>query len=365
MEHVYIKDSILVIDWQILKASSNAKEDLKGAFKQAYLLRGDNAWPLEVTDVSLGKIRISITGDSSKKKGANFVNLEPGEYGIKLIWDKHWTLVSDGCTVVEVTKMPNGQIYRTLRRPHEPNTPHPYVEDAPMERGVAMVQHDSAFYIDGEKSACTSNEISFTDRVATFGYDGMNAYELAVRLGYDGSLKEWLDRLGGGGAGMTDEERLQLEQNTECIKYLQGSVDNVYTKTEVDALLQSYAPTEAPDTLRMDITYDGDSLISLGETKHVEVRILDGAGKNRTKDVIDWRIERFGGTSADSDTVWNSKKKAKDFNNQINVDVAKIDLTWSKYASENDFDPDVSSVSTKWRVTATIGSIDIYGIIEQ
>ena len=110
----------------------------------------------------------------------------------------------------------------------------------------------------------------------------------------------------------------------------------------------------------MDIDLD-DSLIALGETKNVSIKVISPRGADVTSDAIIWKVERESSNPA-ADQVWNAlyysdgrPTKAGIFAQQSKVDVAIIGLTWDSDATINDIDNDAPS--TTFRFYASLAEV--------
>ena len=148
---IYIlKDRIIRIEWTILKGTSHVREDFRRANVKVFLIGNTEKYYLEATAED-GILKFDIPQ-----------GLEEGTYGIEAIWVKNEGHLGMG----------NRSISRSKK-----------------ERlfSITEFEEEATNLGDGEVV------LKFTSSTATYGYDGLSSYELAVLRGeWTGTEGEWL-----------------------------------------------------------------------------------------------------------------------------------------------------------------------------
>ena len=154
------------VDWSIYKGSSGVLEDFSRAYLRVFLIGPGCRYAIEPTVSSNSpNIRLDIP------KG-----LPEGVYILEAIWGKNWMLDDEK---FNPTKRPLHS--RDLSRAKTP--------------AIFALTSDAA-----EENIYTSTGtavVKVRSNVATYGYDGLDAYQMAVMSGrFFGSEDEWVDQLG-------------------------------------------------------------------------------------------------------------------------------------------------------------------------
>lgn len=165
------KDRLIHIEWTIFKGTSNVREDFTRALVKCFLIGPREKYLVEAT----------------AKDGTLFINLpqglEEGAYSIEVIYVKNQGNLTPRR---EPLSPSNALDYR--RTPYPPFTPH----DARFnDRCIMRSRRDCLFAIteyeqeeEGVPTA-SSGEVTlrFNTSTASYGYDGLSAYEIAVMRG--------------------------------------------------------------------------------------------------------------------------------------------------------------------------------------
>lgn len=163
---VYIfKDRIIRIEWTVLKGISNAREDFSRALLKLFLIGRRERYLVEVESFDNGTVKATIPQ-----------GLEEGSYSVELIYVKNWD-----------------SLRRGDMEPHR----HP-VDCKFNDRCLMRTRKDDLFSItEFESEATNIGEgvvvLKVKTSTATYGYDGLSSYELAVLRGdWNGTEGEWL-----------------------------------------------------------------------------------------------------------------------------------------------------------------------------
>lgn len=163
---VYIfKDRIIRIEWTVLKGISNAREDFSRALLKLFLIGRRERYLVEVESFDNGTVKATIPQ-----------GLEEGSYSVELIYVKNWD-----------------SLRRGDMEPHR----HP-VDCKFNDRCLMRTRKDDLFSItEFENEATNIGEgvvvLKVKTSTATYGYDGLSSYELAVLRGdWNGTEGEWL-----------------------------------------------------------------------------------------------------------------------------------------------------------------------------
>lgn len=175
------KDRLIHIEWTIYKGTSNVHEDFTRALVKCFLIGPNEKYLVNAT----------------AKDGTLFIELpqglEEGAYSIEVIYVKNQGNLTPR---IEPLSPSNAPDYR--RTPYPPFTPH----DARYnDRCIMRSRRDCLFaiteYEQEEEGVPTSSSgevtLCFKTSTASYGYDGLSAYEIAVMRGdFNGSESEWL-----------------------------------------------------------------------------------------------------------------------------------------------------------------------------
>lgn len=175
------KDRLIHIEWTIFKGTSNVREDFTRALVKCFLIGPREKYLVEAT----------------AKDGTLFINLpqglEEGAYSIEVIYTKNQGNLTPRKEPLSPSNAPD-----LRRHPYPPFTPH----DARFnDRCIMRSRRDCLFAIteyeqeeEGVPTA-SSGEVTlrFNTSTASYGYDGLSAYEIAVMRGdFNGSEGEWI-----------------------------------------------------------------------------------------------------------------------------------------------------------------------------
>lgn len=166
---IYIQEGLQhKLEWTILRGVSKEKEDFSRADVILFLLscKGRIAIPVNAVD---GVLYANIP-----------TGLEEGVYGVKALWTK-----KRGCVYPE----------------HRHHCHHHHHDDWHCDN-VRECQSIKAelFCVSNDTDETIGGTIKLTTNVATYGYDGLDAYELSVLRGKTNlSEDEWLDMINRGG----------------------------------------------------------------------------------------------------------------------------------------------------------------------
>ena len=163
---VYIfKDRIIRIEWTVLKGISNVREDFSRALLKLFLIGRRERYLVEVDSFDNGTVKATIPQ-----------GLEEGSYSVELIYVKNWDFLRRGDV-----------------------DPHRYPVDPRFnDRCLMRTRKDDLFSItEFESEATNIGEGAVVLKVktstATYGYDGLSSYQLAVMRGdWNGTEGEWL-----------------------------------------------------------------------------------------------------------------------------------------------------------------------------
>lgn len=168
----------------MLKGTSPVRENFDRALLKLFLIG-----PRE-------KYLLQATADEGVVSAEVPQGLPEGTYSVELIYVKNWN---------------------SLRRP--PRMPHHHPADCRFnDRCIMRSRKDGLFAVTEYESEATNIGegevvIRLKTSVATYGYDGLSAYEIAVMRGdFTGSEGEWLESLGSGGIEV-DQELSETSKN--------------------------------------------------------------------------------------------------------------------------------------------------------
>lgn len=175
------KDRLIHIEWTIFKGTSNVREDFTRALVKCFLIGPREKYLVEAT----------------AKDGTLFINLpqglEEGAYSIEVIYVKN-----QGNLIPRKEPLSPSNTPDLRRHPYPPFTPH----DARFnDRCIMRSRRDCLFaiteYENEEEGVPTASSgevtLRFNTSTASYGYDGLSAYEIAVMRGdFDGSEGDWI-----------------------------------------------------------------------------------------------------------------------------------------------------------------------------
>lgn len=168
MIYVY-KDRKIQIEWTILRGTSAVREDFSRALLKLFLI-GPNE-----------KYLIDATAENGMVKAEIPQGLSEGCYSIEAIWCKNWN-------IPEVSEQ------------HPRPSYHPFPQDGRFnDRCIARSRVDYVFTVTGypeEQDAPGDGPVpvKLKSSTATYGYDGMSAYETAVlHEKFYGTESDWLE----------------------------------------------------------------------------------------------------------------------------------------------------------------------------
>lgn len=168
MVNLYFNDNLPLVKlyWEVYKGQSSVREDFSRATIWLWLLTSTNKIPIDAT-TNKGVILAELP-----------TTLAPDVYSIKAIWSKSGTFDFDQNDIL------NGK-------------------QLGIETRVTSLIQDAFTVVDSAEKATKFGEdaylLKYRSHAATYGYDGLDAYELAVMRGKTNlSEEEWLDQLNGG-----------------------------------------------------------------------------------------------------------------------------------------------------------------------
>lgn len=183
------RDKLVHIEWSIFRGTSQVPEDFSRALVKMFLIVGNEKYLLTATAEG-GKLLADLPGD-----------LPEGAYSLEAIWVKNY-----GNLLPHRQPLTPGGEPVCLRRPGpHPNDPcfiHPHdnrFNDRCLMRSrkdyvFALTDYPSEETVTGESGEVT---VRLASSVATYGYDGLSAYQIAVMRGdFSGTEGEFLAQSG-------------------------------------------------------------------------------------------------------------------------------------------------------------------------
>ena len=162
MKATVYKNDRIPIDFEIFKGTSNVREDFSRALLKVFLVTRDNKYVVQDFEAVDGIIAFMIPEE-----------LCEGSYSLEAIWLKNWEPVS-------VKK-------GIERNPHDIGFSHD---------SLMRARHDFAFSVteyEEERTVYPGERIHVKSNVASYGYDGLGAYELSVMRGvFSGTEEEFI-----------------------------------------------------------------------------------------------------------------------------------------------------------------------------
>ena len=235
---IYIsKDRQIHVVWSIFRGTSDVHEDFSRALVKVFLIGNYEKYLLEAV-----------------AEGGNLVfdipqGLPEGAYSLEAIWVKNYNNLlpcSDTLTPSVDSGCRNQPLRWPFKHPHDHRFNDRCIMRSRKDFVFALTEYDSesTFYKDSGEA-----EIKIRSAVATYGYDGLSAYEIAVLRGdFNGTEGEYLDSL-----------KFKLEVAQE---YKLGGITAV-TKTDDE----TEEVKVDPETGRLYVKPGGGSLSVATETK--------------------------------------------------------------------------------------------------
>ena len=182
---IYIsKDRQIHVVWSIFRGTSDVHEDFSRALVKVFLIGNYEKYLLEAV-----------------AEGGNLVfdipqGLPEGAYSLEAIWVKNYNNLlpcSDTLTPSVDSGCRNQPLRWPFKHPHDHRFNDRCIMRSRKDYVFALTEYDSesTFYKDSGEA-----EIKIRSAVATYGYDGLSAYEIAVLRGdFNGTEGEYLDSL--------------------------------------------------------------------------------------------------------------------------------------------------------------------------
>lgn len=203
-----LNDRLIHIQWSIFKGTSQVREDFSRALVKVFLIGPDEKYLLNATAQN-GTLAMDVPQ-----------GLPEGAYSIECIYVKNY----ENLLPVRGTLTPSGEpvCHRfPWSHPHNPHSIHPH-DHRSNDRCLMRSRMDYVFAltsVPSEADGVSSDgeaTLRFKSSVASYGYDGLSAYEIAVMRGdFNGSEGEWLEYI----YGETGWEK-------RFIHYLKKHIDN-------------------------------------------------------------------------------------------------------------------------------------------
>lgn len=235
----YIDNSHKIrIEWTILRGTSKVREDFSRAKLALILLGPDWRYQLspDIVDVEKGVIKTEIPA-----------GLPEGVYGIKAIWIKDDHHPCEGRHFIHPKHPPVPPAHHPV-----PVGPHFYPYAGMWHKGyipapldihinsgkLAQARKDDLFGVTELVPECehpgNTIVIKISSSVATYGYDGLDAYELAVLHGETMTEEEWLAGQSGG-VRTRVWDNLETDSGEDALSarqgmVLKGMIDDIWAK---------------------------------------------------------------------------------------------------------------------------------------
>lgn len=230
MQYIGI-DRKIHIQWSIFRGTSNVPEDFSRALVKVFLIGNYEKYLLEAS-----AIRGTLTADIPQ-------GLPEGAYSLEAIWVKNYGNLMPRRQTLTPEGTPGCARYPG-HRPNDPPMMHPH-DHRFNDRCLMRARKEYVFALtDYESEVTEAYEDEITLRlksaVATYGYDGLSAYEIAVMRGdFNGTEGEWLESLGNGGGiylaketGYSDKIGMTQRAITVELDKLNEKYDNLKNKFE-------------------------------------------------------------------------------------------------------------------------------------
>ena len=298
------RDKLVHIEWSIFRGTSQVPEDFSRALVKMFLIGGNEKYLLTATAEG-GKLLADLPGD-----------LPEGAYSLEAIWVKNY-----GNLLPHRQPLTPGGEPVCLRRPGpHPNDPcfiHPHdnrFNDRCLMRSrkdyvFALTDYPSEETVTGESGEVT---VRLASSVATYGYDGLSAYQIAVMRGdfsgtegeYQESLKYKLEAatettLGGiKAAQKTEEDTVEVKIDPETGKLYVPAAESgqleAATETELGGIKAS-AKTDN-ETVEAKIGPDGKLYVPAAKSEELKAATettLGGikAAQKTEEDTVEVKID--------------------------------------------------------------------------
>ena len=182
------KDRIIQIEWSIFRGTSQVPEDFSRALVKLFLVG------------NYEKYAVPVTAEGGTLVAQMPQDLPDGAYSLEAIWVKNY----NNLFPVRGTDTPTVGA-KNIRYPGTCHNAygmlHPW-DHRSNDRCLMRSRKDYVFAVtsyQGEETAVNEDgsvTIRISSAVATYGYDGLSAYELAVmRDDFNGTEGEWLEQL--------------------------------------------------------------------------------------------------------------------------------------------------------------------------
>lgn len=183
------RDKLVHIEWSIFRGTSQVPEDFSRALVKMFLIGGNEKYLLTATAEG-GKLLADLPGD-----------LPEGAYSLEAIWVKNY----GNLLPHRQPLTPGGEPVCPRRPGPHPNDPcfiHPHdhrFNDRCLMRSrkdyvFALTEYPGEETVTGESGEVT---VRLASAVATYGYDGLSAYQIAVMRGdFSGTEGEFLAQSG-------------------------------------------------------------------------------------------------------------------------------------------------------------------------
>ena len=266
------RDKLVHIEWSIFRGTSHVSEDFSRALVKVFLIG------------TYEKYLLTATAQGGTLVADLPQGLPEGAYSLEAVWVKNYgNLLPKRQTLTPSMTPPCPR--RPGPRPNDPCFIHPN-DDRFNDRCLMRSRKDYLFALTNYASEATvtdeSGEVTVkcSSAVATYGYDGLSAYELAVMRGdFSGSEGEYLEqqkytlptatemKLGGiKAAQKTDKETVEVKIDPESGKLYvppsEGEVLEVATESKLGGIKAS-AKTDN-ETVEAKIGKDGKLYVPKG-----------------------------------------------------------------------------------------------------
>lgn len=211
-----LNDRLIRIEWSIFKGTSQVSEDFSRALVKVFLIGPNEKYLLNATAEG-GTLLIDVPE-----------GLPEGAYSIEAIYVKNYGNLLPANGTFTPSTAPGCHRF-PLHPGQAPHFIHPH-DHRSNDRCLMRSRMDYVFAITSipseESGVPSSGEITlrFKSSVASYGYDGLSAYEIAVMRGdFNGSEKDFLQQGYGNITNLPDEEFLTADDKKITLK------DKVYS----------------------------------------------------------------------------------------------------------------------------------------
>lgn len=294
----YIDNSHKIrIEWTILRGTSKVREDFSRAKLALILLGPDWRYQLspDIVDVEKGVIKTEIPA-----------GLPEGVYGIKAIWIKDDHHPCEGRHFIHPKHPPVPPAHHPV-----PVGPHFYPYAGMWHKGyipapldirinsgkLAQARKDDLFGVTELVPECehpgNTIVIKISSSVATYGYDGLDAYELAVLHGETMTEEEWLAGQSGG-VRTRVWDNLETDSGEDALSarqgmVLKGMIDDIWAKiNECCGKMASITLTRMADGLVSEL--GGDVVFTYEVTGGINRVVVDSGSIGHTHDATNRTI---------------------------------------------------------------------------